>query len=82
MAYSTPVLDSPAKRSGAARVVEVPMSHPLRDTFRSAPTQATRGDRVGFAAVLRKSPLAYGAFVVMSRNCASCARNFSSATLR
>jgi len=42
------------------------MSHPLRDTFRSAPTQATRGDRVGFAAVLRKSPLAYGAFVVMS----------------
>src|SRR5262245_46257047 len=64
MAYSTPVLDSPAKRPGTARVVEVPMSHPLRDTFRSAP--ATPGDRVGFGAVLRKSPLAYIAFVVMS----------------
>lgn len=66
MAYSTPVLDSPARRAGAGRVVEVRMSHPLRETFRSAPTQATRGDRVGFAAVLRRSPLAYGAFVVMS----------------
>ena len=42
------------------------MSHPLRENFRSAPTHAVRGDRMGFAAVLRKSPLAYGAFVVMS----------------
>lgn len=66
MAYSTPVLDSPAKRAGQGRVVEVRMSHPLRGTFRSAPTQASRGDRTGFAAVLRRSPLAYGAFVVMS----------------
>ncbi len=66
MAYSTPVLDSPAKRAGRARVVEVRMSHPLRGTFRSAPTQVSRGDRTGFAAVLRRSPLAYGAFVVMS----------------
>jgi peptide/nickel transport system permease protein len=42
------------------------MTHPLRETFRSTPTRATRGDRVGFTAVLRRSPLAYGAFVVMS----------------
>lgn len=66
MAYLTPVSDSPAKRPGAPRVVEVRMSHPLRENFRSAPTNAVRGDRVGFAAVLRRSPLAYGAFVVMS----------------
>ena len=66
MAYSTPVSDSPVRRAGESRVVEVRMSHPLRETFRSAPTRASRGDRVGFAAVLRRSPLAYGAFVVMS----------------
>jgi peptide/nickel transport system permease protein len=44
----------------------VRLSHPLRGTLRSAPTNASRGDRLGFAGVLRRSPLAYGAFVVMS----------------
>jgi len=66
MGYSTPVLDSPVKRAGDRRVIEVRTVHPLRETFRSRPRGATPGDRTGFATVLKRSPLAYGAFVVMS----------------
>jgi len=66
MAFSTPVLDSPAK-SGTPRSVVVQTVHPLRETLRSAPTRASRGGEHNyFATVLRRSPLAYAAFIVMS----------------
>lgn len=66
MAFSTPVLDSPAK-SGRRRAVVVQTVHPLRDTLRSAPTRTTRGgERNYFGSVLKRSPLAYTAFIVMS----------------
>jgi len=65
MAFSTPVLDSPAKSSGG-RAIVVQTVHPLRETLRSAPTRAPRGERNYVAAVLKRSPLAYAAFIVMS----------------
>jgi peptide/nickel transport system permease protein len=40
--------------------------HPLRETLRSAPTRAARGEHNYFTTVLKRSPLAYAAFVVMS----------------
>lgn len=66
MDYSTPVLDSPASRSPDRRVVEVRTVHPLRDTFRAPSPRAHRGGRAGFTGVLKRSPLAYGAFIMMS----------------
>lgn len=65
MAFSTPVLDSPAK-SGSRRAIVVQTVHPLRETLRSAPTRASRSERNYVAAILRRSPLAYAAFIVMS----------------
>ena len=65
MAFSTPVLDSPAK-SGSRRAIVVQTMHPLRETLRSAPTRASRGERNYVAAILKRSPLAYAAFIVMS----------------
>lgn len=66
MAFSTPVLDSPV-RSGRPRAQVVQTVHPLRDTLLSMPTRATRGgERNYFSSVLKRSPLAYAAFIVMS----------------
>lgn len=65
MAFSTPVLDLPAK--SARRSVVVQTVHPLRDSFGSTPTRRTRGgERSYFGSVLKRSPLAYAAFIVMS----------------
>jgi peptide/nickel transport system permease protein len=65
MAFSIPALDSPAKERGS-RTVVVPTSHALRSPLRPAPTQAARGERNSFSLALRRSPLAYAAFIVMS----------------
>ncbi len=66
MAFSTPALDSPA-RPGERRGVVVQTMHPLRDNFRTTPTRAPRGgERNYFTSVLKRSPLAYAAFIVMS----------------
>jgi peptide/nickel transport system permease protein len=41
--------------------------HPLRDSFRPTPTRRTRGgERNYFGSVLKRSPLAYAAFIMMS----------------
>jgi peptide/nickel transport system permease protein len=65
MAYSTPVLDSPAKDHGA-RTVSVQTVHPLRDRFRPTPSNGGRGDRNSFSLALKRSPLAYVALILMS----------------
>ncbi len=64
MAYSTPVLDSPAsdRRTKTAAVQTV---YPLREPFRSAPVSTARGDRNSVSLALKRSPLAYVAFIVM-----------------
>ena len=64
MGFSTPVLDSPA--SGAAkRARAVRTSYPLRETFRPTLAGDRRGLRPGVAGVLKRSPLAYAAFILM-----------------
>ncbi|MDH4035952.1 MAG: ABC transporter permease [Candidatus Krumholzibacteria bacterium] len=40
--------------------------HPLRDPFRPVPSSGARGDRNSFSLALKRSPLAYAAFIVMS----------------
>lgn len=65
MAYSTPVLDSPAS-GRSERTIVVQTVHPLRETIHSAPSPSPRGDRNAVAAALKRSPLAYAAFIVMS----------------
>ncbi len=65
MAYSTPVLDSPANGRGE-RTIVVQTVHPLRETIRSAPSSAGRGDRNAISVALKRSPLAYAAFILMS----------------
>ncbi len=64
MAFSTPALDSPAS-ARPARTIVVQTVHPLRDTIRSAPVRSPRGDRGGILHLLKRSPLAYGALIVM-----------------
>jgi peptide/nickel transport system permease protein len=65
MAFSTPALDSPASATGRGGAV-VQTVHPLRETFRSAPTRRNRPGEHGFSAALRRSPLAYCAFIAVS----------------
>jgi ABC-type dipeptide/oligopeptide/nickel transport system permease subunit len=65
MGFSTPVLDSPASGT-AKRARAVRTAHPLRDTFRPTPAgDNRRGLRPGVAGVLKRSPLAYAAFILM-----------------
>jgi peptide/nickel transport system permease protein len=65
MAFSTPVLDSPAKERGA-RTIVVPTALPLREQLRPAPSRGSRGDRNSLSLALKRSPLAYVALIVMS----------------
>lgn len=65
MAFSTPVLDSPAKDRGS-RTIVVQTGRPLRDQIRSIPPAGPRGDRNSFSLALKRSPLAYAAFIVVS----------------
>jgi peptide/nickel transport system permease protein len=65
MAFSTPVLDSPAS-GRAERSIVVQTVHPLREPIRSAPSSAGRGDRNAISVALKRSPLAYAAFILMS----------------
>jgi peptide/nickel transport system permease protein len=65
MAFLTPALDSPAKER-RPRTVSVQTVHPLREQFRPAPSAGARGDRNSFSVALKRSPLAYAAFIVMS----------------
>jgi peptide/nickel transport system permease protein len=64
MGYSTPVLDSPAKEGGA-RTVAVQTVYPLRDRVRPGQPMAG-GDRNSFSLALKRSPLAYTAFIVVT----------------
>jgi peptide/nickel transport system permease protein len=65
MAFSTPVLDSPAKDRGS-RTIVVQTGRPLREQVRSIRPAGPRGDRNGFSLALKRSPLAYTAFIVVS----------------
>jgi len=64
MGFSTPVLDSPVS-TGSKRVVEVHTSHPLRETLRPGPGNRRRGAQPRLVTVLKRSPLAYAAFILI-----------------
>jgi peptide/nickel transport system permease protein len=65
MAYSTPALDTLSKDGEKKRTVQVRTVHPLRETFRPAPTRRTRRETNGLLNYLRLNPLAYSALITL-----------------